>query len=327
MTLLTAAIAVLSPTLPPTLDARPGSTQSPAPPVLGEGTGRFRFDTGRAGAAPIEVAFYRPPTFHTDSPILIVVPGAGRNADDYRDSWLESARRHGVLVLAPEYPDPPYDVAGYHFGGIIRNLELRNATIAPGTQVYRLSDEDILFDPNTERSTWLFGDFDRLFATVAAAVGSRQTGYDLFGHSAGGQILHRLALFHPDSRARRILAANSGFYTYPRLDVPLPFGLADAGLTPNDLEQALAMPLVLFLGERDDEHETRGTHLRTPAADGWGIGRLARGRRFYEEGRRIAGELGVPFAWQLEVVPDVGHDYRRMGEAAASHLYGERTAD
>ena len=39
-------------------------------------------------------------------------------------------------------------------------------------------------------------------------------------------------------------------------------------------------------------------------------------------GRRRAEVLGVPFSWRLEVVDGVGHDYRRMGEAAAEYLYG-----
>ena len=31
--------------------------------------------------------------------------------------------------------------------------------------------------------------------------------------------------------------------------------------------------------------------------------------------------LGLHSNWRLEIVPDTGHDYRRMGEAAARYLY------
>ena len=44
----------------------------------------------------------------------------------------------------------------------------------------------------------------------------------MFGHSAGAQILHRMVLFAPGSRADRIVAANSGFYTLADPDQALP---------------------------------------------------------------------------------------------------------
>lgn len=28
--------------------------------------------------------------------------------------------------------------------------------------------------------------------------------------------------------------------------------------------------------------------------------------------------------WKLEIVPGIGHDYRRMSEAAAEYLYGDQ---
>jgi hypothetical protein len=34
-----------------------------------------------------------------------------------------------------------------------------------------------------------------------------------------------------------------------------------------------------------------------------------------------AVELDATINWKLEVVPNVGHDYRRMSEAAAEYLY------
>jgi len=37
--------------------------------------------------------------------------------------------------------------------------------------------------------------------------------------------------------------------------------------------------------------------------------------------------MGVPFAWRLEVVPDVGHDARRMSAAAADYLYGQNQTE
>jgi pimeloyl-ACP methyl ester carboxylesterase len=287
------------------------------------GTGTFSMGGGFDHPdATITIYYHLPENFDAASPILIVIPGAGRNGDEYRDSWIDASEEHGVLILSPSYPEENYDPAAYHLGGVINNLELRNLNDStPG--VYRLADEDIVYNVNPERERWLFRDFDRLFDGVVEAVGSTQSEYDLFGHSAGGQIVHRMALFYPESKARRMVAANSGFYTVPDLATPLIFGVANASLTNADLERAFSEPLTLLLGELDDAYESRGQHLSTPLADSRGIGRFARGQYFYRTSRAIARELDTDFRWTIEVVPGVGHDFRLMADAAASFLYDE----
>jgi poly(3-hydroxybutyrate) depolymerase len=270
--------------------------------------------------ATITVSYHRPPSFNAASPILIVVSGTGRDGDEYRDAWIAASERYGVLVLAPAYPEEQYDEAAYQLAGLIENLELRNLNL-DNPSVYRLADEDIVFDVNDDPREWLFHDFDRLFEVVVKDVGSRETQYDIFGHSAGGQIVHRMAIFHPDSKARRMVAANSAFYTLPRLDMPLIFGVADTRLDAQDLKRTFGGRLTLLLGELDNASETRGTTLRTPKADAQGVGRLARGRYFFSESEKVAAALGAEFHWTIEVVPGVGHDFRRMSAAAAQLLY------
>jgi pimeloyl-ACP methyl ester carboxylesterase len=290
--------------------------------VIEMGAGSFAISGGPGHEDhTITVYYHKPRTFERHSPILIVVPGAGRNGDDYRDAWVDASEAHGVLILSPTYPQEHYDEAAYHMGGVLQYIELRNVRTERGGQVIRLNDEDLLFELNRRSDQWLFHDFDRLFHDVAIAVGSERAGYDIFGHSAGGQILHRLAIFHPRSKAERIVAANSGFYTLPRLDVPPIFGIQGTGMTDRDLLLSFRQSLVVFLGERDDESELRGMHLRTPMADLQGLGRLARGEYFYEESRKIADSLGAEFDWKLEIVPGVGHDYAAMSRAAARLLY------
>lgn len=291
------------------------------PTTLQDGRGLFEAAGGVGREAQrIGVHYYKPRTFTPRSPVLLVLPGAGRDADEYRDAWVEAAEAHGVLVAALGYPEADYDFAAYQMGGVIRNLRLPPG--AAGQSVVRLRDEDIGFDLNPRRETWLFNDFDRIFALLARAAGSERERYDLFGHSAGGQILHRLTLFQAQVKADRIVAANSGFYTLPDLDVPQPFGLKGTGATPDALAASFGRRLTLLLGEKDDGDEAGGIQLRTPTADRQGVGRLARGRYFFEAGRARARSLGVPFEWRLEVVPNVGHDYRRMTAAAARLLYG-----
>ena len=148
-------------------------------------------------------------------------------------------------------------------------------------------------------------------------------GYDMFGHSAGGQVLHRLTLFHPQSKADRLLAGNSGWYTVPTFSDTFPYGLENSTATAEQTVKALQANLVVFLGELDDETETRGDLVRTPEVDVQGISRFQRGQYFFRKAMETAQQLNAKFNWQLKVVPNVGHDVQRMSEAAAEYLYSD----
>ncbi len=293
------------------------------PTELATGSGAFLAAGSRE--RKIGVHYYKPLGFNPRSRVLLVVPGAGRNGDAYRDAWIETAEQASVLVAALSYPQADYDFGAYHLGGVVTDLEIRNlprgADGAPA-DVIRVHDEDISFNLNPRRDEWLFNDFDRIFGLVTAASGSTQTSYDMFGHSAGAQILHRLVLFAPGSRAQRIVAANAGFYTLADLERPLPVGLKGTDVTPASLTRSFASQLMLLVGEKDDGDEAGGIQIHTPQIDQQGIGRLARGKYFFRTAEEQARKLKAPLRWSLDVVPDVGHDFRAMSRAAARKLFG-----
>jgi pimeloyl-ACP methyl ester carboxylesterase len=227
-----------------------------------------------------------------------------------------------VFVASPSYPEKDYDFAAYHMGGVIENLVLGKPRAGSSASVLYLDDSDIRFDVNPRRAEWLFPDFDRLFASIRDATGSSQRGYDMFGHSAGAQILHRHVLFCPESRARRIVAANAGLYTQPDLARPQPIGLAGTGIDAAGLRRSLSRELTVLLGESDNDGERGGMQLHTPLIDQTGANRLDRGRYFHAQGAERARALNTKFNWTLRTVPDVGHDFRGMTRAAAELLYG-----
>ena len=309
------------------LIAKPADPPTPfEPKALAFGTGKFLIAGGLGREAKrITVQYHRPRNHTPGSPILLVVPGAGRNADSYRDAWIAAAYAYGVLVAALGYPEADYDFAAYQMGGVIKALQIANLPVGadgkPPASVH-LRDEDISFTANPQPQTWLFADFDRVFDLIVAATGSTLARYDLFGHSAGGQILHRLALFRPSSRAGRIVAANAGLYTQPDLDLPQLMGMKDTGVTPAGLTASLACDLTVMLGALDNDGEEGGLQVHTPSLDRYGVDRGSRGRVFFQGGQDRAKAMGVPCNWRLEVVPGVGHDYRAMGRAAARRLYG-----
>ncbi len=271
----------------------------------------------------ITVYYYRPSSFTAHSKILWVIPGAGRNADSYRDAWIEEAEKFNLLILSPMYPERKYSFEDYHLGGLIAHSNLRESiTPISGTHMVRLDEENFHFEINEQSAQWIFEDFDRIFDTVVNNLSSNQSTYDIFGHSAGGHILHRMALFHHTSKADRIMAANPSFYTLPSFEEAFPFGLKDAPIDSAALIQAFRKKLVLLLGEEDNEKETNGTFLRSSSADKQGLHRLARGRFFFDMAQTTAEQLKAEYHWKLHIVPEVGHDHRKMGDAAARYLYG-----
>ena len=62
--------------------------------------------------------------------------------------------------------------------------------------------------------------------------------YHIYGRSAGGQFVHRLALFVPEARCEAAITANAGWYTVPTFAGDgFPYGLKGSAATPADLAE------------------------------------------------------------------------------------------
>ncbi|MCR2410909.1 S9 family peptidase, partial [Salmonella enterica] len=57
----------------------------------------------------------------------------------------------------------------------------------------------------------------------------------LFGHSAGGQFVHRLMSSQSHAPFKAVAAGNPGWYTLPTFDHPFPEGMDGVGLTEDHL--------------------------------------------------------------------------------------------
>lgn len=292
---------------------------------INEGSGLYHINGGTGHENDsITVYYHKPKNFTSKSKILMVIPGAGRNGDDYRDSWIEASEKHSVLILSPSYAEKNYSYADYHLGGLIKELDMRKGVSFKKNSNQVFIDEDIVeFKPNTDSSQWIYHDFDRIFMITKKTVESKQRKYDMFGHSAGGQILHRFALIYPNSKANRILASNAGSYTLPSTNTVLPFGLKNTGINNKSLKKSFKKHLVLFLGELDNADEKGGKILRSKTTDKQGTHRLARGTYFYNSGIETAKVLKNKFNWKLKIISGVGHNQRKMAKAAAIYLYGK----
>jgi poly(3-hydroxybutyrate) depolymerase len=247
----------------------------------------------RDAAREITVHVHRPAGFTPASPVLMVMHGRARNGLDYCRYFGPESERRGFLVVAPEFSDAHY----------------------PHPHAYNYGNMCGLDEAMLPRTQWLFPVLDAVFDDVRERTGSRRGTFCLFGHSAGGQLVHRLATFGWLARIERAIAANSGSYTLPTREERFPFGLGGAPLGDDELRAFFARPLTIQLGDADvnpdDEHLPREA-----AAMAQGPHRFARGHRYLEVARREAARLGVPLAWRLSVVPGVGHSGESMAPFA-----------
>ncbi len=241
-----------------------------------------------------------PPAANPDTPILVLIPGAKRNADFYRDAWhdLAMANRFIVLTLQARETDFPseYD---YNAGGVI--------------------DENGVLQPEEQ---WLFSAIELIFDDFRNSFESSRAKYSLYGHSAGGGFVHRFMLMKPSARVERSVAANPAFVSLPKFDTHYPFGLGGTELTNKDLETWFGKQLVILLGDLD-----RGPRTK-PLSNGalarkQGPSVLARGLRLFQEALSVGEEISAEVNWKIEIVQNVGHSNNHMASYAVKHLFSE----
>ncbi|NKF31987.1 hypothetical protein HER21_36775, partial [Pseudomonas sp. BGM005] len=122
------------------------------------------------------------------------------------------------------------------------------------------------------------------FENVRARIGGEQTGFSIFGHSAGAQFVHRYVEFVPHAPVNVAVAANAGWYTMPDESARFPFGL-DGDAPQFDASAAFGRHLVILLGT--DDVGTKNLR-RDDEARAQGDTRLERGREFFDRALRAS---------------------------------------
>jgi hypothetical protein len=236
----------------------------------------------------------RPIDWHPGLPVVFVHHGVARNGRDYRDYWLPHVDAGGILAIAIEFPEASFpEYLWYNFG---------NLHSADGT-------------PNP-RAQWTFGIDTRLFEALCRQGITAAQRYGLFGHSAGGQFVHRMLSFGYREQVAVAVGANAGTYAMPDLTTDWPWGLGGTEVTEDALRTLLAFPLTIMAGT-DDIKTTGRFFPKGPKSLKQGPTRHARAHTYLRSGHAAATALGVPLGWRVIDVPGVGHDGRRMSDAAA----------
>lgn len=213
-------------------------------------------------------------------PPLVVLHGISRNAGTLARLFAPEAERTGRSLIVPHFPADGWP----HFQ--------RPSTAArPDLALLALLDLVALDDPG-----------------LSGPV-------DIFGHSGGAQLAHRLAMLYPHRVAALHLAA-AGWYCLPDETMPYPYGLAPgvdafaAKLVRRArcaLRDFLQIPACVYVGTED---VTRDEALRkTRALDArQGPHRHARARTYVTALNAAAEAAGLPPRARLIEMTGCDHD-------------------
>ncbi|QEH97392.1 hypothetical protein FXF46_14870 [Gluconobacter thailandicus] len=230
----------------------------------------------------MEMVAFRPPDCQLRA-ILLVMAAKDRDSQSYRDDSVPLANAVCGVVFSPTFSEKQFPTWQYQRGGFpVRNNELPAAT---------------LIKP-MEQWAW-------------QETGLPQLPIILIGHSAGAQFLDRVAAYASADEAEIILM-NPATYVEPETESPVPYGFNG---WPENIQQIsikhyLAEHITILLGS-DDVETTLGAG-RVAQAMGQGRNRLERGQWAFAQAREQAYRLNVPFNWDIDIVPNTGHDGQKM---------------
>jgi len=239
----------------------------------------------------IKVWTYKPESWKDKDKIVFVMHGGGRNADDYLNAWVELANKNNLLIIAPEFENKfsKYTTNDYQEGNLFT-----------------------FFGTKNPKAEWAYTVVENIFDHIKSVNNITNEQYDIFGHSAGAQFVHRMVMLMPESRIGTAIAANSGFYSLPNENLEFPYGIKN---TDTDLQKSYKKRLIVLLGELDND-PSLGTFRTTDLAMEQGTHRFERGTTFFNVNKKLTSKNNWTFNWEMHTVKEVGHDYKKMSENA-----------
>jgi poly(3-hydroxybutyrate) depolymerase len=254
------------------------SATAPLPSALlplSVGTPQLRHVRGEPGTSYV---LYVPPDVDPGRGLFVSVHGISRNRGEHVGSFVRHAARERIVMVAPLFA--PERFHGY------QRLAVQARGIRPDHALNRILEEV---------GALTGADIDRLF---------------LFGHSGGGQFVHRYAMAYP-RRTQGIVVGAAGWYTFPDLNREFPLGiapnreLADLRFEP---EAFLRIPICVFVGGRDtDRDEALNQHPDIDAQQG--RNRVERARRWVHAMQEAARAQGLDTPYRFELLPRSGHSF------------------
>lgn len=266
---------------------------------VGEGSFYFPFPNVQTNDS-IKVFYYIPEEFESQSmPVVVGFHGNDRDCSYWIDTWKEYASEKGFMFFIPWFTKEDFPTWRYQEAGI-------------------KNDKDEILSKQYQTSVLV----DSLLSNILKISGTKDSKVTIYGHSAGGQFVHRFMLLNDSPYVKKAIIGNPGWFTFPDNSLNYSYGIKDLiGVDENRMKSMLGKNIILQLGLGDTIRES---FLRkTPEADSQGLNRLERGNNFYEALSNKARELNTDFNWRKVYVPEVGHDAVAMSRHAALNLLSD----
>lgn len=211
-----------------------------------------------------------------EPPVLVLVHGISRDAQEQIDLFKPFADEHGFALVAPhftKYDYPDFQRLGRRGRGLRADIALQ-----------------------------------QLLKTLPFK--STADGVYLFGYSGGAQFAHRFLMAHPEQVKAAIVAA-AGWYTLPDASVGYPYGLRMNGSLPAvSLRpgQFLRVPVLTLVGEDDTERDKN--LRRSKSLDrAQGRTRVERARRWVDEMSAAAQRHDLRTVYRFQLLNNAGHSF------------------
>ena len=269
-------------------------------PFAGADEQQYKFTNWNGAELPVFYA--KPSKVNSSSRLVVVMHGRKRNAEEYRDQWIEAAEDLNLLVVVPKYSDESFpQVWGFNYG----NVKTEKLEPIPD-ELHAFSAIEPLVDDALKRFKL------------------KSDHWGIYGHGAGAHFVHRYVLHHPEAEHTLAIAANLGWYL-SMTEQDWPFGLTNSGIESEQLKKAFSKYFLLMLGRADTSTKPNSPYVK----EHWdmitlqGKHRLARGRNFFKSAVEKSKEVDQFFKWGMVEVPTTkGHsNTEQMVPYAAEMFY------
>ncbi len=251
----------------------------------------------------INVFYSHPEILNNETRLVIVMHGRKRNAEQYRDQWVDSAKEKNLAIIVPEFDNSNFpELYNYNYGSINPN----GKSLSIGLNLFSLI------------KTLVKNHYTKI------KLDNRKWG--IYGHGAGGHFVHRYILYQPEANFTYAIASNLGWY----LDISdneWPFGLKNSGINESDLKKAFKKNFLVLLGKSDVSRKPNTAYAKENFEYilNQGEHRLARGKNFFQNAQNKATELDIIINWDLMVVPTKdGHGNTKQMVPYAASILKER---
>ena len=244
----------------------------------------------------LDVYYHLPEIINDETKVLFVIHGNSRNADNYLNTWIKLAKDKNYAIFAPHFK---------------RSQFISFNTLQMSTSSGRIRNEANLYLNNS---------IDLLFDHIKPLFDLSQDSYDIYGHSAGAQFVHRYLLFSNSPKVNRAVAANAGWYTF--LDGSnFPYGINNPPIDFNsqNVINFLNMDLHIHIGSADTDISSSVN--QSEGANNQGLNRFQRANNFFNYTTKIVEKNDLNYNWSFLVVEGVAHSNSRMSKAAAEVIF------